>query len=272
MKQKGQQGMASMRQLELVFEKKRVKLMTEKVKIIGHRGFASEYPENSLIGFVKAAELGVEGIELDVHVTKDGEVVVHHDETIDRMTNGNGWIKDKTLAELRTYRLRNGLGIGVTTEQIPTLQEVLALLEDFPDLLINIELKTHIVLYENIEQKVLDLVASFQAEKNIIYSSFHLPTLVRTKRLQAEASVALITQQMLPHLADYMTTFQLDGIHPRKNVYFANENLFHQKSDVRPWTVNSRRDITRLLQSDVSAIITKYPERALAIRRELPLL
>lgn len=243
--------------------------MTEQVKIIGHRGFASTYPENSLIGFSKAAELGVDGVELDVHVTKDGQVVVHHDETIDRMTNGTGRIKDMTLAELRTYRLRNGLGLGVTKEQIPTLEEVLALLEDYPDLLINIEIKTHILLYEEIERLVLDIVASCHAEQNVLYSSFHLPTLIRTKELQPEASVAFITQQMLPHLADYVTTFKLDGIHPRKNIYFANDAVFQQCGHVRPWTVNSRREIIRLLQSDVTAIITKYPERALAIRNEL---
>lgn len=244
-------------------------LMVKKIKIIGHRGFASTYPENSLLGFEKAAELGVDGIELDVHVTKDGEVVIHHDETIDRMTDGSGWINKKRLDELRTYRLRNGLGLGVTDERIPTLPEVFSVLKNYPEVLINIELKTHIVLYEGIEEKVLEIVDTFQRDRKIIYSSFHLPTLMRVKKLQSDAHIAFITKQAIPHLHDYVETLQLDGIHPRKNIFFANEQLFQQKSKVRPWTVNSRREITRLLQADVDAIITKYPERALAIREQL---
>lgn len=241
----------------------------KKVKIIGHRGFASSFPENSLTGFKEAAELGVDGVELDVHLTKDGEVVVHHDETIDRMTDGKGWIKEKNLAELREYRLRNGLGLSVTDEGIPTLREVFEVLEPYPEVLLNIELKTHIVLYEGIEEKVLDIVDSFEAGRDIIYSSFHLPTLIRVKQLRLDAQIAFIIQQAIPHLADYIATFQLDGIHPRKNIYFANEQLLQQKSKVRPWTVNSRREITRLLQAEVDAIITKYPERALALRNQL---
>lgn len=243
--------------------------MGKKVKIIGHRGFASTYPENSLIGFEKAAKLGVDGIELDVHITKDGEVVVHHDETIDRMTDGNGLIKEKTLDELREYRLKSGLGSGFTSEQIPTLQEVFTVLKKHPEVIINIELKTHIILYERIEEKVLEIVDTFKRDREIIYSSFHLPTLMRVKEIESDAHIAFITKQAIPHLHDYVDTLQLDGIHPRKNIFFANESIFQQKSKVRPWTVNSRREITRLLQADVDAIITKYPERALAIRKQL---
>lgn len=243
--------------------------MTHQVKIIGHRGFANKYPENSLIGFEKAAELGVDGIELDVHLTGDGEVVVHHDETIDRMTDGAGLIQDMTLCQLRTYRLRKRPRGKLSDERIPTLHEVLALLENYPKILLNIEIKTHHILYDQIEQKVLDKVASFQTKREIVYSSFHLPTLIRTKQLQPDANVAFITQRALPHLSDYLTTFQLNGIHPRKNIYFANEKMFQQNWDVRPWTVNNRREIIRLLKTDIAAIITKYPDRALRIRTQL---
>lgn len=243
--------------------------MTKDVKIIGHRGYASQYPENSLIGFVKAAELGIEGIELDVHLTKDGEVVVMHDETIDRMTNGSGLISEMTLAELRSYRLKSGVGFTTSDERIPTLKEVFAALESYPNFIVNIEIKTHIILYEGIEQKVLDIVAAQKVKRPILYSSFHLPTLLRVKRLEADANIAWITSQLLPHVADYCATLGLDGIHPRKNIYFANESLFADLSGVRPWTVNSRKEIGNLLQGGVAAIITKYPERALKIRNEL---
>src|SRR5699024_1574474 len=131
--------------------------MTKDVKIIGHRGFASQYPENSLVGFTKAAELGVDGIELDLHLTKDGEVVVMHDETIDRMTNGSGAIAEMTLAELDQFRLKNGVALTTSDERIPTLKDVFAALEPYPHLLVNLEIKTHIFLYKGIEEKVLDI-------------------------------------------------------------------------------------------------------------------
>jgi len=243
--------------------------MTKDVKIIGHRGFASQYPENSLVGFTKAAELGVDGIELDLHLTKDGEVVVMHDETIDRMTNGSGAIAEMTLAELDQYRLKNGVAFTTSDERIPTLKDVFAALEPYPHLLVNLEIKTHIFLYKGIEEKVLDIVAAQKIKRPIIYSSFHLPTLVRVKRLDAKAETAWITSQLVPHIADFCATLGLDGIHPRKNIYFANESLFADLNGVRPWTVNSRKDISKLLQAGVAAIITKYPERALRIRQDL---
>lgn len=241
----------------------------QKVKIIGHRGFASRYPENSLIGFQKAAELGIDGIELDIHVTKDGEVVVHHDETIDRMTRGTGWIQDLTLDQLKNYPLQHGLLRRNTVERIPTLHEVLTVLGDYPHFLINIELKTNVLLYEGIERKVLEIVNSFGKKRKVLYSSFHLPTLIRLKQLQADSQTALIINRPLPHVKDYLETFAIDGVHPRKNIYFSNEQLYAQISTVRPWTVNSRREISRLLKENIAAIITKYPERALQLRSQL---
>lgn len=243
--------------------------MKHKVKIIGHRGFASMYPENSLIGFQKAAELGVDGIELDVHLTKDGEVVVHHDETIDRMTKGVGSINEMTFKELQKFHLRHRFRRPLTAERIPTLIEVFESLKDFPEVLVNIELKTKVLLYEGIEQKVLELVAEFSPDRQVMYSSFYLPTLMRIKQIQPDAEIAFITSRRIPHIKDFMMTFELDGIHPRKNVYFTNQGQFEQLAIVRPWTVNSRREITRLLKAEVAGIITKYPEKAMRLREQL---
>lgn len=243
--------------------------MGSKLKIIGHRGFASNYPENSLIGFEKAAQLGVDGVELDVHLTQDGEVVVHHDETINRMTTGSGFIQQMTLAELQAFPLRSRWRRRVYEEKIPTLAEVLSLLAAYPQVLINIELKTNLILYDELERKVLELVALHAPQSELIYSSFHLPTLIRLKKRQPDAQVAFITSRMLPHLADFAQTFDLASIHPRKNIYFAHEAAFAQLPSVRPWTVNSKRDMKRIFKSQATALITKYPERALRLREKL---
>src|SRR5690625_4770597 len=128
------------------------------IKIIGHRGYMSCYPENSLLGFEKAIEVGADGLELDVQLTKDGELVVFHDERIDRRTNGQGAIKELTLDQLQTFFLLDVKGKKQTTEKIPTLKQFFETINNYPPLLINIELKTSTVLYVSIEEKVLQKV------------------------------------------------------------------------------------------------------------------
>ncbi|HLS22638.1 MAG TPA: glycerophosphodiester phosphodiesterase family protein [Pseudogracilibacillus sp.] len=235
----------------------------KKTKIIGHRGFMSQYVENSLEGFIQAAELGIDGVELDVHLTRDGEVVVHHDETINRITTGSGYIQALTVEELKQYPFRSRKASG---ETIPTLEEVLIELSRWPDFIVNIELKTHRVLYKSIEEKVYQLVKAYGDNLQIIYSSFHLPTLIRMKQLDETSEVAFITQQQLPHMADYVKILGLDGIHPRKNLLLHSPEAFQNCGALRPWTVNRLGEMRRFFASNVDAIITKFPERALRLR------
>ncbi|NJE30736.1 glycerophosphodiester phosphodiesterase [Thermococcus sp. 18S1] len=103
-----------------------------KVFLLGHRGYSAKYPENTLLAFKKAVEAGADGIELDVWLTKDGEVVVIHDDTVDRTSNGSGRVKDMTLDELKSLDFGNG-------ERIPTLEETFEALPE--DVLINVEIK-----------------------------------------------------------------------------------------------------------------------------------
>src|SRR6478672_815772 len=104
----------------------------DKILIIGHRGAKGYKPENTLSSFQKAVDMKVDGIELDVHSSSDGEIVVFHDETLDRMTNGRGNISQYSFSELRDFRIAR-------EHQIPTLKEVFDLVDK--RCLINIELK-----------------------------------------------------------------------------------------------------------------------------------
>ncbi|WP_338022845.1 glycerophosphodiester phosphodiesterase family protein [Bacillus weihaiensis] len=110
-------------------------------KIIGHRGFAGKYPENTMVSFEAAVDAGADGIELDVQMTKDGEIVVIHDETVDRTTDGNGYVKNFSLEDISlldasfTYKQFTGM------VKVPTLKEVLEWGRTFPTLILNIELK-----------------------------------------------------------------------------------------------------------------------------------
>ena len=154
-----------------------------KTQVWAHRGASAYAPENTLEAFRLAAEMGADGVELDVQLSRDGELVVAHDETIDRVSNGTGYIKDYTLAQLKKLSF-NRLFLKFKDVRIPTLKEVYELLKP-AGLTVNVELKTGIILYPEIEEKVLALTASMGMEDRVIYSSFCHPSLVRLKELDS---------------------------------------------------------------------------------------
>ncbi|MFD1606254.1 glycerophosphodiester phosphodiesterase [Oceanobacillus luteolus] len=244
-------------------------------KVYGHRGAMGEYPENTLLSFEQAILQGVDGLELDVQLTKDGEVVVIHDEMLDRTTNGTGFIKDWTLGEIKQY----SAGANFTKfpkykpeweiEAVPTLQEVLELLQDHPHIELNIEMKTNHFRYEGIEEKVLELVNLYGEGRNIIYSSFHLPSILKLKVLDPFVEIAWLIHQPIPHPNEYVEIFGLEALHVAKDIILASPYQYKETlKRLRVWTANSTDEIKQLLDLQVNAIITDYPEKALFFRSE----
>ena len=141
-------------------------------KNFAHRGFSGKYPENTLLAFEKAVEAQTDGIELDVQLTKDGEIVIIHDETIDRTTNGKGLVVDYTYEELEKFDASYIYTGQFGFNKIPTLREYFNLIKD-TNIITNIELKTGINEYQGIEEKVYNLIKEFQLEDRVIISSFN---------------------------------------------------------------------------------------------------
>lgn len=162
------------------------------VKIWAHRGCSMMNPESTLMAFEKAAKLdGITGIEFDVQLTKDGEIVVIHDERVDRTTDGTGNVRDYTLAELKKLSITG----DDDTYRIPTLREVLELLKPYcmnKGLKLNIELKNSVVRYEGMEQKVIDVVSEYGLESYVVYSSFNHDSIGLVRQLIADADVAYL--------------------------------------------------------------------------------
>lgn len=162
------------------------------VNIWAHRGSSMMNPENTLLAFRKAAELeGITGIEFDVQLTKDGEIVVIHDEKVDRTTDGTGNVRDYTLNELKQLSIS---GDG-EVHRIPTLRETFELLTPYcknKGLRFNIELKNSIIRYEGMEQKVIDMVSEFNLEDYVVYSSFNHDSIGLVKQIKADAEVAYL--------------------------------------------------------------------------------
>jgi len=250
-----------------------------KTKIYGHRGSMGNFPENTLLSIKKAIEQGAGGIEIDVHLTKDGEVAVIHDESLDATTSGSGLVKDHTLPEIK--KLNAGIKFFPTEKhtgpdlQVPALAEVLKLLNDtdggtnsHTNIELNIELKTYLINYENIEEKVLSLVDRFGAGRKIVYSSFHLPSILRVKKLDSTANIAWLLgdKVSLPHPTDYMDTLGLEALHLNKSLILSDPDHYMGLYDkLRIWTVNDKKDIETLIKLGVGAIITDYPDRASAL-------
>lgn len=172
------------------------------------------YPENTLLAFEQAAKLDkLTGIELDIQLTKDGHLVVCHDERVDRTTDGIGEVRGYTLAELKKLKIDAGSG---KHEQIPTMEEVFHLLESRmkKGLLLNIELKNSIFPYEGMEEKIMDLAHRYGLQENIIYSSFYALSIERIKALDPSAKTGILDMKVSDCLYKLKGGCEADALHP----------------------------------------------------------
>ena len=232
--------------------------MTE---IFAHRGASGYAPENTLEAFRLAMEQGADGMELDVHLTKDGEVVVIHDETLDRTSNGHGNVRDYTLEELKKFSFHNHMEKyqGV---QIPTLKEALNLVKN-SCMKVNIELKTGIYWYEGIEEKTMEIVKSRKMEDRIIYSSFNHYSIQKILEQDVHAETAYLFSDVPLSMEKYAKETGVKGLHPA--VYHLKmadflETYLKSGLKVRVWTVNNKEDMKMFMDAGVDAVITNYPD------------
>ncbi|MEH7237004.1 glycerophosphodiester phosphodiesterase [Bacillus sp. JJ1562] len=236
-----------------------------KTKIFGHRGSAGTHPENTMISFKEAASVGADGIELDIQMTKDGVIVVIHDETVKRTTNGKdkGWVKDYTLKQIKkmdaSYKFRDKYGIC----EIPTLEEVFDWAKS-NQLLINVEFKTGLVSYKGIEEKTLKLINDYGLEDRIVLSSFNHYSLVKCRQLSSTIDLAILYMEGLYEPWDYAKRLNTNGIHPYHQT-ISKEIVDESKQNgiaVRPFTINDEKKMKQFIDFGCSAIITDYPKNA----------
>ena len=236
--------------------------------IWAHRGASGHAPENTLPAFRLAAEMGADGVELDVQLTKDKEIVVCHDEKVDRTSNGAGWIRDLTLAELRSLDFSNG-NLAFEGTAIPTLEEVFDLLRD-TSLTINIELKTGIVFYE-MEEQLLTLTKNAGFADRVIYSSFNHYSVQKIRALDPAAKTGILYADGPVDVVSYGKKLQADALHPALyNLQFPG--FMEAANDaglmVNVWTVNEKAYLLMCKELGVHAVITNYPEKAKQIFEE----
>lgn len=224
-----------------------------KPKIIAHRGASAHAPENTMAAFQLALDAQADGIELDVMLTSDNHVVVIHDDTVDRTTNGSGRVADMTLAEIQQLDAGEG-------QKVPTLVQVF---ERFGGkFLINIELKNYTSILDRLPIEVAKLVSSYPIADSVLVSSFNPINLPRFHRRMPAVRRGLITQ---PGQARYWIwrLFNYDALHPHfRDVDALLVSTLHaQNRQVNVWTVDAPQEILRLANLDVDGIITNDPRR-----------
>ncbi len=225
-----------------------------KMQIIAHRGASGYELENSLSSFKKAIEMGVDGIELDVYRCKTGELVVIHDEKINRVTNGTGYVQDFTLDELKSFDLKNG-------EKIPTLNEVLDLVNK--KIIVDIELKG-----ENTGEPVEQAIKDYAQNKgwsyyNFLVTSFNHIELRHFHELCDEVKIGVLISGIPIGYTQFAKDLGAKFVVLSKS--FINkkfvDNAHAKNLQVFVYTINDVDDFEKMKNLGVDVIITNYPDR-----------
>ena len=226
----------------------------KKMLKIGHRGAKGYKPENTLVSFQKALDLHVDGIELDVHLSADGEIIVIHDETIDRTTNGKGFVNALSFQELKAFLIDG-------KQEIPTLEEVFDLVNQ--KCFINIELKSY-----DTTDKVMALIEQYVNKKgwkydHFLVSSFDWNALQRMASLNDKIGIGVLTETDLDLALAFAKTIQAKSVHPYFHLLTKENTALMQAKgfQVFPWTINELEDIQKIKTYNVTGIITDFPDR-----------
>lgn len=221
---------------------------------IGHRGAKGHIAENTLESIQKALDLGVDGIEIDVHLCQTGELVVYHDFTLDRLTNGTGEIAMKSLEELKSLKIEDQF-------KIPTLLEVLDLIDK--KCLLNIELKGNVTAFEICKSIQLYTETKDWKFDDFIVSSFNFDELKTVYNINKNIPLAVLTESDLKSATEFAETIKAGAIHPHYLLLDKNKVQELQKLGykVNTWTVNSEEAIELMKSYGVDGIISDYPDR-----------
>lgn len=219
-----------------------------------------------MAAFTLALDAGAEGIELDVHLTKDGEVVVIHDHTLARTTNGTGLVADLTLAELQELDAGLWFSPEFKGERLPSLREVLELLKEH-NVLLNVETKAALG-YEQLNEKLASLLDEYAMWEKTIISSFNHYALVHIKTIRPQARTGILYNCGLVNPWEYAKSIGATALHPYYLTIVPELVQAAQQHGmmVNVWTVDEEVDIERVSLAGVDAIITNVPDRVLSMR------
>ncbi|NHI89943.1 MAG: glycerophosphodiester phosphodiesterase [Candidatus Thorarchaeota archaeon] len=234
----------------------RVRLITNQL-VIAHKGASGYFPENTILSFKNAWNMGAHMIELDVHETLDGKLVCIHDSTVERTTNGTGAVHALDYRELAEFDAGNG-------ESVPLLEDVLKFA--FGRLQVNIELKVI-----GVEQEVINLVERHEMVPNILVSSFLHATLQTIYELNESIATAILVKEPIEDIISYALGFNVNAVNPHHRLITRElvEDLHSASLKVYPWTVNDSPRMKTLYSLGVDGVVTDYPDKAVDVLKAI---
>lgn len=236
-------------------------------KKIAHRGASGEYPENTRLAFVKAIEARTDIIELDCQMTRDGHVVIFHDESLMRTAGVRGTVKNRTLEQLKTLDVGQWKNRSYRGERILTLEEALETIGGKADLCL--EIKSYPGSAPGIELKILFTLSHYDYLDRTILSSFDYRCLARVRDLAPEASIGVIFgSNVKENPFDAVKNLGATSIHVQKELASRNflEQAWQEGLDVHVWTVNAVRDLEAFAAMGVQGLVSDFPGRLWKIR------
>ena len=228
--------------------------------IIAHRGASSYAPENTLASIRKAFDLNADGVEIDVQMSRDGELVLQHDWTLEKIAGEKKLVTSADLAELKKIDAGSWFSESFKGEQIPLLSEALAAIPD--GRLVNIEIKKRADDHRNLEEKIAELLNDMNMKERVIISSFNHKSIIKISEIDSSLKTALILSNLMVDPHEYFKKFSCYSIHPV--VYFIEPELIKIIHDlgmkVITWTVDIPDLAQLLLKIGCDSIITNYPD------------
>lgn len=237
--------------------------------VITHRGANKYAPQNTIPAFKKAVEIGTDGFETDVHITKDGKIAICHNYTIDETSTGKGNIADMTLAQLKKFDFGSYFSKNFEGTEIPTIDEFLSYVETTDISVLNIEIKSPKQNETGIVKKTIEAVKEHGLFDRLLISSFDPQLLLEAKMIDIKCKTGFLysptsptTPKMFWKAPEFAKSIGCDALHP--HFLFVNENYVKKAHEaglmVNPWTVDIPEVIDKMLRLGVDGIITDLPD------------
>ena len=240
-------------------------------KVISHRGANKYAPQNTLAAFEKSVQIGVDGFETDVHITKDEQLVICHNYTIDETSDGEGEISKMTLAQLKSYDFGSYFSPKYAGTRLPTVDEFLSFVETTDISVLNIELKSPKENETAIVRETIRLVKEHGLFDRLIISSFDPKLLVEAKTIDEKCQTGFLycptrmnmwRDRLLKNYVPYARSIGVDALHP--HYAFVDEKYVESAHEagikVNAWTVDSVKAIENMINCKVDGIITNFPD------------
>ncbi len=236
------------------------------MRVFAHRGYSGLYPENTMLAFDKAREAGCKAMELDVHLSKDGELVIIHDEMLDRTTNAKGLVCSHTLAELRAFNA----GTEEQFQAIPSLDTYCRWAKQH-GIFTNVEIKTNLIYYPGIEEKVLALLEKYNLIEQTLISSFNHGSVIRMRQLCESIQCAfLVGGRGLANVGSYAKNFKVEYYHP-DGAFLTKAAVDECKAQgvgVNVWTIDDLGLLHKMITWNVDGVFTNHCAPVLALLGE----